>query len=117
MASELLEVLNAPGDGSSKLSQPARMSVVKAAVGFVLAGDELGLSRIRSKFSDQMANSAEWPLFEYVTRDIAPQSVEFRKVAREVASADSLDAFLASYRELYGDAETMVPDKSMPGAA
>lgn len=116
MASELLEVINAP-DGSSKLSQPARMSVVKAAVGFVLAGDELGLSRIRSKFSDQMANSAEWPLFEYVTRDIAPQSLEFRKVAREVASADSLDAFLASYRELYGDAESMVPDKSMPGAA
>jgi hypothetical protein len=114
MASELLEILNAPTDG--KLSQPARMSVVKAAVGFVLAGDELGLSRIRSKFSEQMANSAEWPLFEYVTRDIAPQSVEFRKVAREVASADSLDAFLASYRELYGSAE-MVPDKSVPGAA
>lgn len=115
MASELLEILNAPA-GDSKLSQPARMSVVKAAVGFVLAGDELGLSRIRSKFSEQMANSAEWPLFEYVTRDIAPQSVEFRKVAREVASADSLDAFLASYRELYGSAE-MVPDKSVPGAA
>jgi hypothetical protein len=114
MASELLEILNAPTDG--KLSQPARMSVVKAAVGFVLAGDELGLSRIRSKFSQQMANSAEWPLFEYVTRDIAPQSMEFRKVAREVASADSLDAFLASYRELYGSAE-MVPDKSAPGAA
>lgn len=117
MASELLEVLNAPVEGLTQLSQPARMSVVKAAVGFVLAGDKLGLSRIRSKFSEQMANSAEWPLFEYVTRDIAPQSVEFRKVAREVASADSLDAFLASYRELYGSAETMVPVKSTPGAA
>lgn len=118
MASELLEVLNAPAGGSSKLSQPARMSVVKAAVGFVLAGDALGLSRIRSKFSEQMANSAEWPLFEYVTRDIAPQSLEFRKVAREVASADSLDAFLASYRELYGDAGSVVPSKpTAPGAA
>ncbi|WP_055049390.1 hypothetical protein [Devosia sp. A16] len=116
MASELLEVLNTPTGGATKLSQPARMSVVKAAVGFVLAGDALGLSRIRSKFSDQMANSAEWPLFEYVTRDIAPQSLEFRKVAREVASADSLDAFIASYRELYGSAD-MVPDKSEPGAA
>jgi hypothetical protein len=117
MASELLEMLNAPAGGLAQLSQPARMSVVKAAVGFVLAGDKLGLSRIRSKFSEQMANSAEWPLFEYVTRDIAPQSVEFRKVAREVASADSLDAFLASYRELYGSAETMVPVKATPGAA
>lgn len=118
LASELLEVLNAPAAGTSQMSQPARMSVVKAAVGFVLANDELGLSRLRSKFSEQMAKSAEWPLFEYVTRDIAPQSVEFRKVAREVAGADSLDAFLASYRELYG-AEAVVPTKATPtgGAA
>lgn len=117
MASELLEVLNTPAGGVPQLSQPARMSVVKAAVGFVLAGDKLGLSRIRSKFSEQMSKSAEWPLFEYVTRDIAPQSVEFRKVAREVAAADSLNAFLASYRELYGSAETMVPGKSAPANA
>lgn len=118
MASELLEVLNAPADTTAQMSQSARMSVVKAAVGFVLAGDKLGLSRIRSKFSQQMANSAEWPLFQYVTRDIAPQSVEFRKVAREVADVDSLDAFLASYRELYGSAEAVVPGKAAsPDAA
>jgi len=117
MASELLEVLNAPLPGVTQLSQPARMAVVKAAVGFVFAGDKLGLSRIRSKFSAQMANSAEWSLFDYVTRDIAPDSAEFRKVAREVASADSLDAFLTSYRELYGSAESMVPGKSAPDSA
>ncbi|MDB5540228.1 MAG: hypothetical protein JWQ89_1955 [Devosia sp.] len=119
LASELLEVLNAPAEGAGQMSQPARMSVVKAAVGFVLAGDKLGLSRLRSKFSEQMAKSAEWPLFEYVTRDVAPQSVEFRKLASEVAGADSLDAFLASYREIYGTAEAMLPAKPTPsgGAA
>ena len=91
---------------------------MKAAVGFVLAGDKMGLSRLRSKFSDQMAKSAEWPLFEYVTRDIAPQSLEFRKLAQEVASADSLDAFISSYRELYSGAAELVPDAAaVPGAA
>ena len=85
------------------------MGLVKAAVGFVLAGDKLGLSRLRAKFSDTLANSAEWPLFEFVTRDIAPQSLEFRRVAQEVASTDSLDAFLTSYRDLYGDSGGVVP--------
>ncbi|MDC9824421.1 hypothetical protein PRN20_11820 [Devosia sp. ZB163] len=116
-ASELLEVLSTPAARTDKMNQDERMSVVKAAVGFVLAGDKLGLSRLRSKFSDQMANSAEWPLFEYVTRDIAPQSVEFRKVAQEIASQDSLNAFIASYRERYGEAAAVTPDKAVAPAA
>jgi hypothetical protein len=118
LASELLEVLSTPGTATTQMTQDGRMSVVKAAVGFVLAGDKMGLSRLRSKFSDQMAKSAEWPLFEYVTRDIAPQSLEFRKLAQEVASADSLDAFISSYRELYSGAAELVPDAAaVPGAA
>jgi hypothetical protein len=118
LASELLETLSTPGTATTQMTRDGRMSVVKAAVGFVLAGDKMGLSRLRSKFSDQMAKSAEWPLFEYVTRDIAPQSLEFRKLAQEVASADSLDAFISSYRELYGEAAELAPDSAAaPGAA
>jgi hypothetical protein len=111
-ASELLEVLNTPAAGAPQMTQDQRMSVVKAAVGFVLAGDKLGVSRLRSKFSDQMAQSSEWPLFEYVTRDIEVQSTEFRKLAQDIASADSLDAFINSYRELYGKAAELAPDKA-----
>jgi hypothetical protein len=107
LASELLETLNA-GEGAVNTKEQ-RMGLVKAAVGFVLAGDKLGLSRLRAKFSDSLANSAEWPLFEYVTRDIAPQSLEFRRVAQEVAAIDSLDSFLSSYREMYGNADGVVP--------
>ncbi len=66
-----------------------------------------------------MANSAEWPLFEFVTRDIAPKSLEFKRLAAEIAGLDSLDAFLTSYRELYaGRDATMLPDSARaPGAA
>jgi hypothetical protein len=110
LASELLETMSTVGaDGT--IGREQRMGLVKAAVGFVLAGDKLGLSRLRAKFSDTLAASAEWPLFEYVTRDIAPQSLEFRRVAQEVAAIDSLDAFLTSYRDIYGNVEGVVPGR------
>jgi hypothetical protein len=108
-AADLLEIMYSPGDDALQMTQQSRLNVVKAAVGYVLAGDKLGVSRLRSKFSGQMANSAEWPLFDYVTQEVAPTSSEFKKVARDVAGIDSLDAFLASYRELYASGDSVVP--------
>lgn len=109
-AADLLEVMYSPEDNAPQMTQQSRLNVVKAAVGYVLAGDKLGVSRLRSKFSGQMANSAEWPLFDYVTQEVAPTSPEFKKVAREVAGIDSLDAFLASYRDLYASQDSVVPN-------
>jgi hypothetical protein len=78
------------------------MSIIRAAVGFVLAEDGLGLSRLRSKFGEQMALSPQWPMFDFVTGPITANSAEFREIAAEVSGLDRLDAFLESYRETYG---------------
>jgi tetratricopeptide (TPR) repeat protein len=108
-AAELIEKLYGPEPSSDPLSQPARMAVIRAAVGYVLADNTLGLSRIRSKFGNQMAQSAEWPMFDYVTGAITATSTEFQKVAQQVAGIDSLNAFLGAYRDLYGAAGAMTP--------
>jgi tetratricopeptide (TPR) repeat protein len=113
-ASELLEVVYAPGNNSGEMDKNSRMNIIKAAVGFVISGDSMGLSRLRSKFGDAMAQSAEWAMFDFVTGDITPASAEFRKVARQVADLDSLNAFLASYRQLYPDTATMTPASATP---
>jgi hypothetical protein len=85
------------------------MAIIRAAVGYVLAGDTLGLSRIRSKFADLMAQSAEWPMFDYVTGTVTATSADFQKVAQQVAGIDSLNAFLGAYRDLYGAGGAMTP--------
>ena len=108
-ASELIEVVYSPGEGAAELDQGGRMNIIKAAVGFVLANDSMGLSRLRSKFGDVMAQSAEWAMFDFVTSDIVPTSAEFKKVARQVADLDSLNAFLTSYRQLYSADDPMMP--------
>jgi hypothetical protein len=117
-AADLIEVMYSPEDGAPQMTQASRLNVVKAAVGYVLAGDKLGVSRLRSKFSGQMANSAEWALFDYVTQEVAPTSPEFKKVAQQVATIDSLDAFLASYRDIYASQDSVVPNApKLPDAA
>ena len=81
------------------------MNIIKAAVGFVLANDKLGLSRLRSKFGERMAQSPEWPMFDYVTEpDRPPRASSSARSPREVAGLDSLNAFLARLpRDLSAD--------------
>src|SRR5690606_39149472 len=66
-AGEMIEALYGREPAGKPLDQPARMMIVKAGVGYVLAGDDFGLSRLRAKFGEQMVNAPEWPMFDYVT--------------------------------------------------
>ena len=111
-ASELIERLYSTSMQGEALTSIARNNVVKAAVGFVLADDRIGLSRLRSKFGERMANTPEWPLFDFVTGEVNVTSNEFRKVAKQVADLDSLDAFLKSYRDLYEADGSLAPDQA-----
>ncbi len=108
-AGEMIEAIYGNEPGGKPLSMVARMSLVKAAVGYVLAGDDFGLSRLRAKFGERMVASPEWPMFDYVTGPIQTSSLEFKRVASEVAAVDSLSAFLASYRETYAGEGALTP--------
>jgi hypothetical protein len=110
-ASDLIETVYSR-DVMEDLTAPARMNLIKAAVGLVLANDTLGLSRLRSKFAERMALSPEWALFDYITSPTAdPVGVEFKKAAKMVASMDSITAFLGAYRDLYHSDEGLTPDE------
>jgi hypothetical protein len=108
-AAELLETLYTPADAADPLSQPARMNIIKAAVGYVLAGDTLGLSRLRSKFADPMSKSAEWPVFDFVTGQVDVTSAQFKQIVRQVSGLDSINAFLGAYKQLYSGNGSMTP--------
>lgn len=115
-AGELIEVMYSSGLHPEPLVLEERMNIIRAAVGFVLAGDMLGVNRLRSKFGDEMAKSAQWEMFDFVTRDISPTSIEFRKVAREVSGLDTLNAFLRSYRDTYSPTDQMTPTAAVAAA-
>jgi len=84
-----------------------RRDILRAAIAYSLAGDQLSLERLKTKYTGKMANSAEAFAFEVVTRPIEAQGVEFLEVANRLADTDSLETFLKEYRRQY-----MSPDRS-----
>ncbi len=116
-AAEMIEALYGREPDGKPLNRVTRMNLIKAGVGYVLAGDNLGLSRLRAKFGEQMVSAPEWPMFDFVTGPIQATSLEFKKVAAEVAALDSLTAFLASYRETYGGEGALAPLKASEAGA
>ena len=108
-AAEMIEALYAGPTTDAALSQPARMGVIRAAVGYVLANDRMGLARLRSKFGEAMVTSPEWPMFDLVTGNVEVTSLEFKTVAAQVSGVEGINAFLASYRDTYGPDGALAP--------
>ncbi|WP_257099116.1 tetratricopeptide repeat protein [Pseudovibrio flavus] len=86
---------------AAPLSKQERLDVLKAAVGYTLAEDRLGLERLRQKYAEKMSTSEHASAFNVVTRPIEERGVPFREVARAVTSTDSLQMFLQEYRRNY----------------
>ncbi|QJR18327.1 hypothetical protein [Pelagibacterium halotolerans] len=113
-ASELIEALYSPDLSSGGLSPMARTNVVKAAVGYVLSNDQIGLARLRSRFSEAMSTTPEWPVFAFVVENVDPNGVNFREIARQVADTQAINAFLNAYREIYSGPGTVTPLRAAP---
>ncbi len=109
VAGGMIEALYAGELGRGPLTATARLGIIKAAVGYSLAGDALGLSRLRSKFGDAMVTTPEWPMFDLVSANPQITSLEFKQVASQVAGVEGIDAFLAAYRATYGADGALTP--------
>jgi len=84
-----------------------RRDILRAGIAYSLAGDQLSLQRLKTKYTTKMADSPESFAFEVVTRPVEAQGVEFLEVANRLADTDSLETFLKEYRRQY-----MSPDRS-----
>jgi len=109
-AGEMLERIYANGLPEGPLSIVIRNRLVRAAVAYTLANDEIGLTRLRAKYSDRMSETPEWPVFEFVTSKTAYGTSEFRTLARQIADVDSLNSFLSAYKTQYVDDGSIAPE-------
>lgn len=88
------------------LADHERHDILKAAVGYALGDDKLGLHRFRGRYAAKMADSPDRAAFEAVSTSFGLDSTDFKDIARAVSSVDSLDRFLRDYRTRYGDDKT-----------
>lgn len=101
--------------GADPLTDRQRADAMRAAIAFSLAEDKIGLDRLRTKFTEKMGNSADATSFEIVTAPIDVRGDKFSDIARQIAVADTLDAFLADYKARYVDRAP--PAAAAPSAA
>lgn len=96
------------------LDEPARADAVRAAIAYDLAGEAIGLERLKAKFSEAMAASPDARTFALLTGTDPTRAPGFRAIAARASKAETLSAFLAEYRKRYPDAA--VPDRGRPEA-
>ncbi len=94
------------------LTDAERVDVLRAAIGYALAQEPIGLARLRDKYMAKMADGPDGHAFEVVTAPIGTGGAEFKGVAQSVASVDTLDAFLADMRKRYPDAGKDKPEEA-----
>jgi tetratricopeptide (TPR) repeat protein len=95
------------------LTDSERADILRAATGYALAEEPIGLMRLREKYAAKMADGPDRRAFDVASAPIGTGGPEFAEIARRVASVDTLDAFLRTMRARYPDAPALAP--GMPG--
>ncbi|MGU3664601.1 hypothetical protein ACLBX9_10495 [Methylobacterium sp. A49B] len=96
------------------LDDQSRTDAVRAAIAYDLAGESIGLERLKAKFSEAMAASPDARTFALLTGANPTRAPGFRAIAARATKAETLSAFLAEYRKRYPEAAT--PDRGRPEA-
>ena len=95
------------------LDELQRADVIRGGMAYALARDDLGLGRFRDRFAGKIDSGPDRRAFEVVTSAAGAGSAEFRDVARMIASAGTLEAFLRDLRADYPGTRAL-PDEGRP---
>ena len=96
------------------LSDIERADILRAAVGYALAGDAIGMGRLREKYDVKMKEGPDQRAFEIATAPHDAKGAEFRDLAKTATAFNSLDAFLRDMRSRYPEIGTLSPGEAQP---
>lgn len=94
------------------LSDMERADVMRAAIGYSLAGDAIGIGRLKERYEAKMVESPDKRAFEIATAPHAAKGEEFRDLAKMATAFNSLDSFLREMRVRYPEIGTMAPGET-----
>ncbi len=91
-----------------------RADILRAAIGYALGEDAIGLARFRERYLEKMNESADKRSFEVITAPIGTSGAEFRDIARSIAAVDTLGGFLRDLRTRYPETGAMPVRRRRP---
>lgn len=85
------------------LDRAEQSQVIRVTIAYALAGEQTALDRIRGRYDSKMQIGNYADAFDVITQSPEAQGVAFRQLAGTIASIDTLQDFMQSYR---GDSDT-----------
>ncbi len=92
------------------LTETERFDILRAAIGYQLGEEPIGLARFRERYSPKMADTPDRRAFDVVSAPVGSGDAEFKDIAKKIAGANSLDAFLREMRTRYPDSSAISSD-------
>jgi tetratricopeptide (TPR) repeat protein len=89
------------------LGDAERTDILRAAIGYALGDDALGLARFRERYAGKMGEGPDHRAFDVVTAPIGSGGAEFGEIAKGIAAVDTLEAFLRDLRARYPETGAM----------
>jgi tetratricopeptide (TPR) repeat protein len=83
------------------LDDVERSDISRAAAGYALGEDALGLARFRERYAGKMGDGPDRRTFNVITEPVDASGADFRAVAHSVAAVDTLSGFLRDMRARY----------------
>jgi hypothetical protein len=96
------------------LNDVERADILRAATGYALGEDQLGLGRLHEKYAAKMAQTRDAQAFEVASAPLGTSGKEFREIARAAASTDTLGTFLRDMQARYPEASPALKAEPMP---
>jgi hypothetical protein len=98
------------------LTDSERADILRAAVGYALGEDALGLLRFREKYAAKVSDGPDRRAFDVATAPVGLAGPEFRDVVSAIAQVDSLEGFLRDLRARYPDTGALPSAQQRPRA-
>jgi hypothetical protein len=104
------------------LTDMEKSDVIRAAIGYALANDTLGLARFREKYGPKMETEADRAAFDIASKPGSSDTAALESVAKRAATIDTLDGFLREMRKRFPDtvarmkAPSAAPESEATGA-
>ena len=96
------------------LNETERFDILRAAIGYSLGDEPLGLARFRERYAPKMAGTPDGRAFDVVSAPVGTSGAEFQSIAKKVTGVDSLEAFLRDIRTRYPDSSAISRDAAPP---
>jgi len=88
------------------LSAIERADLLRATVAYSLANDSLSLERLRNRYAPKMKGTPDANIFNVLSSPIDQHGMAFRQAAAQIASVDTLQAFMKDFNKRRAEAKS-----------